>query len=100
MAGLQKPVVFGTVGDMDTVTISKREYRKLKAAQARLDALSNVSKPKSKVQRVSFADLRGALRNVKEFKGKTSVEVQKMIPELWSKMGAFGDSYGPQMTAL
>jgi hypothetical protein len=70
---------------MDTVTISKREYQKLKAAQARLDALSNVRKPKSNVHRVSFADLRGALRDVKEFRGKTSVEVQKMIPELWSK---------------
>jgi hypothetical protein len=34
---------------------------------------------------VSFADLRGALGGVKEFKGKTSVEVQKMIPEVWSK---------------
>jgi hypothetical protein len=53
---------------MDTVTISKREYQKLKAAQARLDALSNVRKPKSNVHRVSFADLRGALRDVKEFK--------------------------------
>jgi len=70
---------------METVTISKREYQRLKDAQARLDALSNVSKPKSNVHRVSFADLRGALRGVKEFKGKTSVEVQKMIPELWSK---------------
>ena len=70
---------------MDTVTISKNEYRKLKAAQARLDALSNVRKPKGIIQHVSFADLRGALRDVKEFKGKTSVEVQKMIPELWSK---------------
>jgi hypothetical protein len=71
--------------NMSNVTISKNEYRKLKAAQVRLDALSNVRKPKGKVERVSFADLRGALRDVEEFKGKTSVEVQKMIPELWSK---------------
>ena len=70
---------------MDTVTISKREYQKLKAAQARLDALSNVRKPKSNIHRASFADLHGALRDAKEFKGKTSVEVQKMIPELWRK---------------
>jgi hypothetical protein len=45
----------------------------------------NIGKQKGKVQQVSFADLRGALRAVKELKGKTSVEVQKMIPELWSK---------------
>jgi hypothetical protein len=70
---------------METITISKTEYRKLKAAKDRLDALSNVRKPKGKIQHMSFADLRGALRNVKEFKGKTSVEVQNMIPELWSK---------------
>ena len=70
---------------MDTVTISKKKYRELVAAKVRLDALSNMRKPKGKVQQVSFADLRGALRGVKEFKGKTSVEVQKMIPELWSK---------------
>jgi hypothetical protein len=70
---------------MNTVTISKNEYRKLKAAQDRLDALSNMRKPKGKGQHVSFADLRGALRGIKEFKGKSSVEVQKMIPELWSK---------------
>ena len=70
---------------METITITKSEYRKLKAAKDRLDALFNVRKPKGKVQHVSFADLRGALRDVKEFKGKTSVEVQKMIPELWSK---------------
>jgi len=44
-----------------------------------------VRKPKGVIQHVSFADLRGALRDVKEFKGKTSVEVQKMVPELWSK---------------
>jgi hypothetical protein len=66
---------------LDTVTISKKRYRELVAAKDRLDALSNMHKPTGKVQRVSFADLRG----VKEFKGKTSVEVQKMIPELWSK---------------
>ena len=70
---------------MDTVTISKNEYQKLKAAQARLDALSNVRKPKSNVHHVSFADLRGALRNVKEFKGKTSVEVQHMIRDIWNE---------------
>lgn len=70
---------------MDTVTITKKKYQELMAAKVRLDALSNIRKPKGKIQQVSFADLRGALRNVKEFKGKTSVEVQKMIPELWSK---------------
>lgn len=70
---------------MDTVTISKKKYRELVAAKVRLDSLSNVRKPKGKVQRVSFADLRGILKNVKEFKGKSSVEVQKMIHELWSK---------------
>ena len=70
---------------MDTVTISKKKYRELVAAKVRLDSLSNIRKPKGNMQRVSFADLRGALRDVEEFKGKTSVEVQKMIPELWSK---------------
>jgi hypothetical protein len=70
---------------MDTVTISKKKYRELVAAKDRLDALSNMRKPKGKAQQVSFADLRGALGGVKEFKGKTSVEVQKMIPEVWSK---------------
>ena len=70
---------------METITISKNEYQKLKAAQARLEALSNIRKPKDAIHKISFADLRGALRNVREFKGKTSVEVQKMIPELWSK---------------
>jgi hypothetical protein len=70
---------------MDTVTISKKKYRELVAAKVRLDVLSNVRKPKGKAQQVSFADLRGALRGVKEFTGKSSVEVQKMIPEMWSK---------------
>jgi len=54
-------------------TISKKKYRELVAAKVRLDALSNMRKPRGKVQHVSFADLRGALRGVKEFKGKTSV---------------------------
>jgi hypothetical protein len=83
--GLSGIVVFGTMESMETITISQKEYKALKAAKARLDALSNVKKPTGQVQHISFADLRGALRDVKEFKGKTSVEVQKMIPALWSK---------------
>jgi hypothetical protein len=49
---------------MDTVTISKKKYRELVAAKVRLDALSNLRKPKGKVQHITFADLRGALRGV------------------------------------
>src|SRR2546429_195803 len=52
---------------MDTVTISKKKYRELMAAKNRLDALSNVKKPRLHNRRGSFADLVGALKNVKEF---------------------------------
>ena len=84
MAVLPEVIFFGRVGDMEKITINKTEYRKFKAAKDSIDVLSNVRNPKDKVQRVSFTDLRGALRDVKEFKSKTSVEVQKMIPELCS----------------
>ena len=71
---------------MDTVTISKKKYRELIAAKARLDALSNVNKGNSiRKPRESFADLRGALSDVEAFKGKTSVEVQHMIRDIWSE---------------
>ena len=70
---------------MDTVTINKKEYRALRAAKERLEALFNVKaqKPTPQVKRESFADLVGVLSDVEEFKGKTSVEVQHMIPTLW-----------------
>ena len=68
---------------METVTISKKKYRELVAAKSRLDALSNVKKPKVARRRGSFADFVGVLKDVEEFKGKTSVEVQHMIPDLW-----------------
>jgi hypothetical protein len=70
---------------METITISKKEYLELVAAKARLDALSNVKKPKTARRKGSFADLVGVLKDVEEFKGKTSVEVQHMIPEMWAK---------------
>lgn len=69
---------------METVTITKKEYQKLQAAKARLDALSNVSKLKTTQQEGRFADLVGALRDVEEFKGKTSVEVQHMSRDIWT----------------
>ena len=72
---------------MDTVTIPKKEYRELKQARDRLGKLLNVTikrYPPSR-KRESFTDLVGALSDVKEFKGKSSVEVQHMIPELWSR---------------
>jgi predicted CopG family antitoxin len=75
--------VFDTMENMETITISKKEYRALKQAKARLDALSNVTKPKAARRRGSFADFVGILKDVEEFKGKTSVEVQHMIPDLW-----------------
>ena len=70
---------------MDTVTINKKEYRALRAAKERLEALFNVKthKPTPRVQRESFADLVGVLSDVEEFKGKTSVGVQHMIRNLW-----------------
>lgn len=73
---------------MDTITVNTKEYRILKAAKARLDALFNVRPRKSvslRTKRESFADLVGALGDVPELKGKTSVEVQHMIPALWHK---------------
>jgi hypothetical protein len=45
--------------------------------------LSNVKKPKATRRRGSFADFVGVLKDVEEFKEKTSVEVQHMIPDLW-----------------
>ena len=39
--------------------------------------------PKKKV--VDFSYLIGALADVPEFKGKTSVEVQHMIPKIWAE---------------
>ena len=68
---------------METITISKKKYRELMAAKARLDALSNVKKQKITQRRGSFADFVGVLKGVEAFKGKTSVEVQHMIPGLW-----------------
>ena len=69
---------------MDTITITKKEYKELKTAKARLDALSNIDKPKTSERNGSFADLVGALRDVEEFKGKTSVEVQHMSRDIWT----------------
>ena len=74
---------------MDTITINKKEYKELQAAKDRLERLLNIkskqglSSPRAK--RESFVDLVGALSDVEQFKGKTSVEVQHMIPDLWSK---------------
>ena len=68
---------------METITISKKKYRELIAAKARLDALSNVKKSKVARRRGSFADFVGVLKDVEEFKGKISVGVQHMIPDLW-----------------
>jgi hypothetical protein len=42
-----------------------------------------VKKPKATRRRGSFADFVGVLKDVEEFKEKTSVEVQHMIPDLW-----------------
>ena len=70
---------------MNTITIDKKEYRELKAAKERLEALQNAGTKKytPRAQHESFADLIGALSDVKEFKGKTSVEVQHIIRDLW-----------------
>jgi predicted CopG family antitoxin len=68
---------------METITISKKKYQELMAAKARLDALSNVKKPKATQRKGSFADFVDVLKDVEEFKWKTSVEVQYMIPDLW-----------------
>ena len=74
---------------MDTITINKKEYRELQIAKDRLETLLNIksrqhlSSPRAKHE--SFTDLVGALSDVEQFKGKTSVEVQHMIPDLWSK---------------
>jgi predicted CopG family antitoxin len=71
---------------METITISKKKYRELMAAKARLDALSNVHKRQSmRKTRESFADLRGGLSDVEALKGKTSVEVQHMIRDIWNE---------------
>lgn len=42
-----------------------------------------VQKPAKKKQQ-SFADLEGILKDVPAFKGKSSVEVQHMIKDLWT----------------
>jgi hypothetical protein len=42
-----------------------------------------VKKPKATRRRGSFADFVGVLKDVEEFQGKTSIEVQHMIPDLW-----------------
>ena len=68
---------------MDTVTIKTKEYRALKAAKVRLEALLNTHKPDHRAKRTRLEDLVGILSDVKAFQGKTSVEVQHMIPELW-----------------
>ena len=39
-----------------------------------------------KRQQKSFADFEGILSDVPEFKGKSSVEVQHMIPKVWEEM--------------
>jgi predicted CopG family antitoxin len=75
--------VFDTMKHMETITISKKKYQELMAAKARLDALSNVKKPKATQRKGSFADFVDVLKDVEEFKWKTSVEVQHMIPDLW-----------------
>ena len=71
---------------METITISKKEYHALKQAKARLEALSHRQRRSTgRKTQESFADLVGALSDVTEFKGKTSVEVQHMIRDLWTK---------------
>ena len=72
---------------METIAISKKKYRELMAAKARLDALFNIKPWRNgfKAKHTTVDDLVGMLRDVKMFKGKTSVEVQKMIPELWAE---------------
>ena len=71
---------------MDTITISKKKYRELMAAKSRLDALSNVHRGGgARKPRESFADLLGGLSDVEALKGKTSVEVQHMIRDIWNE---------------
>ncbi len=72
---------------MSTITIDKKEYQELKVAQERLRALQNLDAKKNitHIRRGSFVDLVGALKDVPEFKDKTSVEVQHMIRDLWHK---------------
>jgi len=69
---------------MNTVTIEKKEYQTLKAAKVRLEALSNQYAPSRRVG-ARLADLVGILNDVPTFKGKTSVEIQHLIPKLWGK---------------
>jgi hypothetical protein len=39
----------------------------------------------SRNERMSFADLAGVLQDIPAFKGKTSVEVQHIMKDLWIK---------------
>lgn len=41
--------------------------------------------PPKKKKTVDFSYLRGLLKDVPEFKGKTSVEVQHMISRIWAE---------------
>ena len=70
---------------MNTVTIDKKEYRALRAAKERLEALLNKRKPRVREKHTSLNDLVGVLSDVEAFKGKSSVEVQHMIPDLWTR---------------
>jgi hypothetical protein len=58
---------------MATVTINKKEYKALRAAKERLEALFNVKahKPTPRMPRESFTDLIGALSDVEEFLYRT-----------------------------
>ena len=71
---------------METTTIDTKEYDALKVAKRRLEALSNMKVKQRHITtgHPSFADLVGVLGDVPGLRGKTSVEVQHMIPAVWS----------------
>jgi hypothetical protein len=74
---------FAIIAAMSTITIERKEYRALKAAKARLEMLSNQYSRQRHAGGTPLADLVGVLSDALELKGKTSVEVQHMIPKLW-----------------
>ena len=56
----------------------------MKASESMAWGIGKYEKNKKAVQRNrNFADFFGVLKDVEEFKGKTSVEVQRMIPDVW-----------------
>jgi hypothetical protein len=78
-----------SLGNMNTKTYTTKWKKKREITIMETDHYVVVKIPREMSEQAKhkkkFSDFVGALADVPEFKGKTSVEVQHMIKDIWSK---------------